>query len=72
MFVMWLFVCVSSFLVCGCAVSSRYIDVCNFDMFSVVNVYRDHLKLCVLMVEGMSVVVNVRLSLMLRPDPGMS
>ena len=27
-------------------------------MFSVVNVYLDHLKLCVLMVECMSVVVN--------------
>ena len=36
-------------------------------MFSVVNVYLDHLKfcfVCVLMVEGMSVVVNVMLSLM--------
>ena len=40
-------------------------------MFSVVNVYYDHLKLCVLMVEGMSVVVNVMLSLMsvLSPPP---
>ena len=33
-------------------------------VFSVVNGYRDHLKLCVFMVEGMSVVVNVMLSLM--------
>ena len=33
-------------------------------MFSVVYVYLDHLKFCVLMVEGMSVVVNVMLSLM--------
>ena len=33
-------------------------------MYSVVNVYHDHLKLCVLMVEDMSVVVNVMLSLM--------
>ena len=31
----------------GCAVSRRYIDVCNCDMFSVVNVYHDHLKFCV-------------------------
>ena len=25
----------------------RYIDVCNCDVFSVVNVYLDHLKFCV-------------------------
>ena len=45
----------------GCAVSRRYINVCNCDVFSVVYVYLDHLSpvLCVLMVEGMSVVVNV-------------
>ena len=48
----------------GCGVSRRYIDVCYCDMFSVVNVYIDHLKLCVLIVKGMSVVVNVMLSLM--------
>ena len=42
-----LYVCVSCFIVCGCAVSKSYIDVCNSDMFSVVNVYHDHLKLCV-------------------------
>ena len=28
-------------------VSMRYIDVCYCDMFSVVNVYLDHLKCCV-------------------------
>ena len=35
-------------------------------MFGVVNVYHDRLKLCLceLMVEGMSVVLNVMLSLM--------
>ena len=64
---------VSCFVVCGCAVSRRYINVCNYDMFSVVDVYHDHLKsvLCVLMVEGMSVVVNVMLSLMsvMSPPP---
>ena len=59
-----LYVCVSCFVVRGCGVSRRYIDVCYCDMFSVVNVYLDHLKLCVLIVEGMSVVVNVMLSLM--------
>ena len=58
-----LYVCVCCFLVCGCAVSRRYIDVCYCDMFSVVYVYLYHLKLCVLMVEGMSVVVNVMLLL---------
>ena len=37
---------------CGCAVSRRYIDVCYCDMFSVVNVYLDHLKFCVVCVYG--------------------
>ena len=66
-----LYVCVCCFVVRGCAVSRRYIDVCYCDMFSVVNVYLDHLKLCVLIVEGMSVVVNVMLSLMnvMSPPP---
>ena len=59
-----LYVCVSCFAVRGCAVSRRYIHVCNCDMFSIVNVYLDHLKLCVLIVKGMPVVVNVMLSLM--------
>ena len=40
------YVCVSCFVVRGCAVSRRYINVCNCDMFSVVNVYLDHLKFC--------------------------
>ena len=38
-----LYVRVSWFVVHGCAVSRRYINVCNCDMFSVVNVYLDHL-----------------------------
>ena len=38
--------------------------MCNSYVFSVVNMYLDHLKLCVLMVEVMYVVVNVRSSLM--------
>ena len=54
-----LYVRVSCFVVRGCAVSKRYINVCHCDMFSVVNVYLYCLKLCVLMVEGVSVVVNV-------------
>ena len=36
----------------GCAVSRRYIDVCNCDMFSVVNVHLDHLKFCVVCING--------------------
>ena len=42
-----LYVHVSCFVVSGCAVSSMYIDVSNCDVFSVVNVYFDHLKVCV-------------------------
>ena len=49
----------------GCGVSRRYIDVCYCDMFSVVNVYLDHLKFYV--------VVNVMLSLMsvMSPPPAL-
>ena len=51
----------------------RYINVCNCDMFSVVDVYLDHLKFCVvcMMVKGMSVVVNIMVSLMsvMSPPP---
>ena len=45
-----LYVCVCCFVVRGCAFSRRYIDVC--DMFSVVNVYLDHLKFCVMCING--------------------
>ena len=66
-----LYVCVNCFVVRECAVSRRYINVCNSDVFSVVNMYHDHLKFCVLMVEGMSVVVNLMLPLMsvMSPPP---
>ena len=47
-----LYVSVSCFVVRGCAVSRRYINVCNCDMFSVVNVYHDHLKLCVVCINS--------------------
>ena len=47
-----LYVRVSCFVVRGCAVSRRYINVCNCDMFSVVNVYIDHLKFCVVYIDG--------------------
>ena len=36
----------------GCAVSRRYIDVWNCNVFSVVNVYHDHLKLWVVCING--------------------
>ena len=36
----------------GCAVSRRYINVCNSDVFSVVNMYLDHLKFCVVCING--------------------
>ena len=53
----------------------RYIIVCNSDVFSVVNMYLDHLKfcVCVFIVKGMSVVVNVMLSPMsvMRPPPAL-
>ena len=47
-----LYVRVSCFVVPGCAVSRRYINVCNCDMFNVVNVYLDHLKFCVVCING--------------------
>ena len=34
------------FVVRGCAVSRRYINVCNCDMFSVVSVFLHYLKFC--------------------------
>ena len=40
-----LYVRVSCFVVCGYAVAKGHIDVCNCDVFSIVNVYVDHLKL---------------------------
>ena len=46
-----LYVHVGCFVVRGCAVSRRYIYVCNCDVFSVVNVYLDHLKFCVVCVN---------------------
>ena len=44
-----LYVRVSCFVVRGCAVSRRYINVCNCDMFIVC---LDHLKLCVVCIDG--------------------
>ena len=47
-----LYVCVCYFVVCGCVVSGRYINVCYCDMFSVVNVYLDYLKFCVVCINS--------------------
>ena len=47
-----LYVCVCCFVVRGCAISRRHIDVCYCDVFSVVNVYVDQLKLCVVCING--------------------
>ena len=47
-----LYVRVSCFVVRGSAVWMRSKNVCNCDMFSVVNVYLDHLKFCVLCING--------------------
>ena len=47
-----LYIRVSCLVVRRCAVSRRYINVCNYDMFSVVNVYLDFLKLCVVCING--------------------
>ena len=47
-----LYVHVSCFVVRECAVLGRYIDVCNCDVFSVVNVYLDYLKFCVVCIYG--------------------
>ena len=47
-----LYVYVCCFVVCGCAVSRRYIDVWYCAMFSVVNVYLDDLKLCGVCING--------------------
>ena len=43
---------VRCFVVRGCADSRRYIKVCNCDMLSVVNMYLDHLKFCVVCIDG--------------------
>ena len=36
----------------GCAVSRGYINVCNSYVFSVVNMYLDHLQSCIVFVNG--------------------
>ena len=43
-----LYIRVSCFVVRRCGVSRRYMDVCYCDMFSVINVYLDHLSMSLL------------------------
>ena len=70
-----LYVRVSCFVVRGCAVSRRYIHVGNCDMFSVVNVYLDHLKFCVVCIDDRRYVCcrecNVSLMSVLSPPPAL-
>ena len=47
-----LFVCVCCFVVHGCTVLRRYINICNCDVVSVVKVYLYHLKLHVVCING--------------------
>ena len=47
-----LYVCVSCFVVRGCAVPRKHIDVCNCDMLNVVNMYLDHLKFYLVYING--------------------
>ena len=56
-----------------CCLEEVYTCLQYCDMFSVLNVYLDQLKFCVLMVDGISVVVNVMLSLMsvMSPPPAL-
>ena len=46
------YVRVNCFVVRGCAVLKRYINVCNSDVSSIVNMYLDHLKFCVVCING--------------------
>ena len=45
------YVSISCFVVRDCAVSRMYINVCNCDIFSVVNVYHDHLNFCIVYIN---------------------
>ena len=43
---------VNCYVVRGCVVSKRYIHVFNSDVFSVVYMYYDHLKFCIVCIDG--------------------
>ena len=64
-----LYVHVSCFVVHGCAVSRRYMDVCNCDVFNVVNMYLDHLKFCVVYINGRRYVCCSEWNVSYEPTP---
>ena len=70
-----LYVHVNCFVARGFAVSRRYINVCDTDVFSVGNMYLDHLKFCVVCINGRRYVCcsECYLSLMsvMSPPPNM-
>ena len=43
---------VNCFVVRGCAVFRRYINICNSDVFSFVDMYLEYLKFCVVFING--------------------
>ena len=47
-----LYVSVNCFVVRGCAVSGRYINVCDRDVLSVGNMYLDYLKFYIVCIDG--------------------
>ena len=47
-----LYVIVNSFIVRGCAVSRRYINVCDSDVFSIGNMYLAHMKFYVVCINS--------------------
>ena len=44
-------VCVHCFVLHGYSVTRRYIHVCNSGVLSIVNMYLDHLKFCVVCIN---------------------
>ena len=47
-----LYVGVNCFVVRRCAVSRMYVNICNSDVFSVVNMYLHHLKFCIVCINS--------------------
>ena len=43
---------VNCFVVRGCAVFRKYINVCNSDVFSFIDMYLEYLKFCVVCING--------------------
>ena len=47
-----LYICVNCCVVHGCAVSRRYINVCNNEVFIIVNMYLENMKFCGVCING--------------------